>query len=56
MGCGVEAERLGEEKCAPVCDAANDAEAGEDQRAGCACDSGEERVLVEELGMILVRR
>jgi len=50
MGCGVEAERLREEECAPISDATYDAEAGEDQGAGCACDSGEERALVGGTG------
>ena len=43
MGCGVKTERLGEKERAPVGDAAHDAEAGEDQGAGCACDSGGRR-------------
>ena len=33
---------LGEEEAAPVCYAADDAALGEDEGAGCACDSGGE--------------
>ena len=49
MGRGVESERLREQECAPIGDATYDTEAGEDQGAGCACDS-EREGLVREMG------
>jgi len=50
MGCGVEAERLGEEECAPIGDATYDTHAGKDKGAGCACDSGGRMKLVGGTG------
>ena len=44
VGCALLAGGFGEEEGAPVCEAADYAAGGEDLVAGCAGDSGRERV------------